>query len=136
MLLATWDTDKVKEYVFATSRLREIRGASALLDELNDDDVARIVGSVVGVEGKIYAGGGTALALLDSEAQFDQITQEIERKYRDETRTAEITAACIEVFEEDLDKRFGELARVLNHKLRAVKEGKVSSRVCISSPIL
>jgi CRISPR-associated protein Cas10/Cmr2 subtype III-B len=136
MLLATWDTDKIKDYVFATSRLREIRGASALLDELNDDEVARIVGNSVGMDGIIYAGGGTALALLDSEAQFHQVTQEIERKYRKETRTAEITAASIEVVEEDLDKTFGELVRVLNHKLRAVKESKISPRNCISSPIL
>ena len=38
-LLVSFDTDRIKEYIFATGRLREIRGASAILDELNRLDM-------------------------------------------------------------------------------------------------
>ena len=31
----SFDTDRIKKYIFATSKLKEIRGASALLDSLN-----------------------------------------------------------------------------------------------------
>ncbi len=136
MLLATWDTDRIKHYVFGTSRLREIRGASAILDELNDTEIRREVSAIVGESRIIYTGGGTALALVDNQAQVDELTQKIERRYSEETHTAEITSAFIEVAKEDLETRFGEMVRLLNHKLRAVKDGKASTRNCISSPVL
>jgi len=31
--LVSYDTDRIKEYVFATGDLKEIRGASGILDE-------------------------------------------------------------------------------------------------------
>ena len=34
--LVSFDTDRIKEYVFATDKLREIRGASYLLTQLNE----------------------------------------------------------------------------------------------------
>ncbi|HLC15822.1 MAG TPA: hypothetical protein VJL89_06310 [Thermodesulfovibrionia bacterium] len=34
-VIASFDTDRIKEYVFSTGILKEIRGASTLLDELN-----------------------------------------------------------------------------------------------------
>src|SRR5437762_2917145 len=61
MVLLTLDTDLVKNYVFATSKLREIRGASALLDEINE----RRIPEIIGPERVVYAGGGTALAELE-----------------------------------------------------------------------
>ena len=41
--IVAFDTDQIKKYVFATDALKEIRGASALLDELNRIKMGEIV---------------------------------------------------------------------------------------------
>ena len=59
--LVCLDTDKIKDYVFATNKLKEIRGASAILDELNQDITFNILQKEFGngnysydVESKIW----------------------------------------------------------------------------------
>jgi hypothetical protein len=45
--LVAFDTDHIKEYVFGTDRLKEIRGASSLLDRLNRREMEEVPGSTV-----------------------------------------------------------------------------------------
>ena len=71
LALLSADADKIKEYVFETSKLPEIRGASMILDELNwgekptvENDVPRNVAGVwqrygLPDEARIYSGGGS-----------------------------------------------------------------------------
>jgi hypothetical protein len=71
--LLSADTDKIKEYVFETSKLPEIRGASMILDELNwgekptvENGVPRNLAGVwekygLPVEAHIYSSGGSLL---------------------------------------------------------------------------
>lgn len=65
--LVLLDTPSIKRYVFGTDTLREIRGASALLDQLNRIDTERQLQQALpegaGLE-KVYANGGTAQFLL------------------------------------------------------------------------
>jgi len=44
--LISFDTDRIKEYVFATGDLKEIRGASGILDELNRKETERVIKSI------------------------------------------------------------------------------------------
>jgi len=53
------DTDRIKDYVFGTNRLRDIRGASATLDELNRHTMPNIVKDETnGKYEKVYSNGG------------------------------------------------------------------------------
>ncbi len=130
MVLLTLDTDLVKNYVFATSKLREIRGASALLDEINEKRIPEIIGP----KRIVYAGGGTALAELEDFNEADELINKIERLYRRETISAEVTGAWIEV--PDSHPLFGESVNDLNYKLRARKEAKLPRRSLVTSPAL
>jgi hypothetical protein len=138
MVLLTLDTDLVKNYVFATSKLREIRGASALLDEINEIRIREIIDpkptDPKRPERVVYAGGGTALAELEDSDEADALIKEVERLYRRETISAEVTGAWIEV--PDSRVLFGEAVNELNYKLRARKEAKLPRRSVVTSPVL
>jgi hypothetical protein len=40
--LIAFDTNAIKQYVFGTDKLREIRGASSILDNLNRDSMINL----------------------------------------------------------------------------------------------
>jgi hypothetical protein len=64
--LVAFDTDHIKSYVFGTDRLKEIRGASALLDDLNRKEMLRIAKEFYSKDKMrdIYLNGGSGLFLL------------------------------------------------------------------------
>jgi hypothetical protein len=130
MILVAWDTDRIKSYVFATSKLREIRGASAILDDLNLNEIPQIVGK----DRMVYAGGGTAMAIVDDEAEADLLIQKVSQLYRRRTKSAEITGAHIDISNSNIP--FGQYARRLNYLLRVRKDEKVRQRSWRTSPVL
>jgi hypothetical protein len=130
MTLVTFDTDSIKSYVFATSKLKEIRGASTLLDDLND----RGIRAIVGEDRIVYAGGGTALAEVDGAQEAERLINQVAQMYRYETRAAEITGAYIE--KRDPEVKFGEYVRRLNFELRLQKESKPRHHSRVTSPVL
>ena len=84
---------KIKDYVFESARLPEIRGASGLLDRVNREDVPRLweeqePAGVGCEECIIYANGGEVLAFAPvCRAQW--LADEIERLYARETMVAQ-----------------------------------------------
>ena len=130
MALVAWDTDQIKRYVFATPKLREIRGASALLDDLNEKQIPHIVGK----DRMVFAGGGTAMAIVSDLGEAEALIQQVEGLYRRRTKSAEITGACLEM--SDAGTSFGEYARRLNFKLRATKDSKTRQHSLLTSPVL
>jgi CRISPR-associated protein Cmr2 len=117
--LLSADTDKTKDFVFESAKLPEIRGASMILDELNQGWLGangegkglRRVLAAHGLsvfttqaekekaeeEGRfecvIYAGGGSFLALVPSNLA-QSLCEEIEALYPAETGTATITSVA------------------------------------------
>ncbi len=65
--LVALDTNHIKQYVFATGKLKEIRGASSLLDRLNrqvmNEEARRLTSEFCA----IYTNGGSGLFLIDSQ---------------------------------------------------------------------
>ncbi|WP_028324726.1 Cas10/Cmr2 second palm domain-containing protein [Desulfatirhabdium butyrativorans] len=65
-----FDFPGIKEYVFGTDRLVEIRGASALLDRLNREDLPAIISKTLQTpqhaQKCVFAGGGAAQFILDA----------------------------------------------------------------------
>ena len=68
--LVMLDTEHIKEYVFGTDRLKEIRGASSLLDYLNRHIMSWLGCDRFGAK-KIYTNGGDGLFVVDEERADD-----------------------------------------------------------------
>jgi len=68
--LVMLDTEHIKEYVFGTDRLKEIRGASSLLDYLNRHIMSWLGCDRFGAK-KIYTNGGDGLFVVDEEKADD-----------------------------------------------------------------
>ena len=95
--LVALDTEHIKQYVFATDKLKEIRGASSILDALNRGVMIRIA-EEVGAK-TIYANGGSGQFLVYGDEEAARaFGQRVLQAYRDETRGgASITFALQEI---------------------------------------
>lgn len=82
---------KIKEYVFESAKLPEMRGASVLLDWLNQVVVPELWKAA---ECVIYANGGDLLALAAAGGEAQRLAQEIEQLYASETLTAQSVAVA------------------------------------------
>jgi hypothetical protein len=136
--LVSFDTDRIKEYLFATSTLSDIREASALLDRLNNQIGTAIVGVYPQFDPDdpgqlIYAAGGGAMALLPTKEIAERAIREVEKLYRQETVIASITGEKVEIKEGD---HFGEKAHYLGHLLRKRKGEKGKPRVLPVAPFM
>ena len=83
------ETVKIKEFLFSTNKLKVIRGASYLLDYLNQVEVPKILKKDKRVEDKdiIYVGAGNAKFFVERETREDaerivkEIIKEVKEKY-------------------------------------------------------
>ncbi len=78
--LVAFDTDHIKSYVFGTNKLKEIRGASSLLDRLNRDVMPKLAKESYGGV-TIYANGGSGLFLIDSD-KAEKFGTEVQQEYQ------------------------------------------------------
>lgn len=133
-ILVSFDTDRIKEYVFGTARLREIEGASALLDDLNRK---RMCEKVVGVTGLavedvlVYANGGSGLFKVPSKWAEDVIIK-VEQLYAQETVTGSITGVYRPY---DEGQPFGDQVKALSYHLRRRKQEKAAARIPRAMPL-
>jgi len=133
-LLVSFDTDRIKEYVFATGKLKEIRGASAILDELNRWDMVE-QGREFRAE-KIYANGGSGMFMVPV-AHANALIQAVEKVYRVQTWTGSITSASTELpdgFTNQDDVR--PHLQTLAYRLRLKKDENVLTQQLLTHPFL
>ncbi|MBD2603858.1 type III-B CRISPR-associated protein Cas10/Cmr2 [Scytonema hofmannii FACHB-248] len=127
---------KIKQYVFEAAKLNDIRGASALLDRINLYDIPGFFGQGVRSHGSIrqwlidngfggltqalipeliiYSTGGSILAFCPA-AFVDELANAIEKRYTDETLTAN-SCAVGDTFRL-LEFRFGLLQNPIENTL-------------------
>lgn len=87
-ILLSGDVDAIKEYLFETTYLPQIRGGSWLLIDCEE----KVEGIVTESGGNtIYCGGGSFLFLVPSIEKARDLKKEIEQIYLDKTGTATIT---------------------------------------------
>jgi len=149
--LVCFDTDRVKNYLFATPVLSDIRQASGLLDRLNARrgdkgpgvrDIADAIQDVYpnfnrgDPEQCIYAAGGSALMILPDERTAREAIQAVERLYRRETVVASITGVYIQISQDDLQERFGQKVREAGYLLRQRKAEKGRGRILPVGPYM
>ncbi len=82
--LIAFDTDHIKGYVFGTNRLKEIRGASSILDRLNREETVRIAAKEEFKATRIFAYGGSALFIVDSD-RAQALGKAVQKLYHEET---------------------------------------------------
>ncbi|HYV07028.1 MAG TPA: hypothetical protein VFB82_20700 [Blastocatellia bacterium] len=110
--LIAFDTNRIKEYVFATDALKEIRGASAVLDDLNRNVMPSIVKSFDPDAHQFYAHGGAGLFALDaSRASEAQVA--VECAYRERTAGAASASGATIDLPSDFDLAEGNVREVL-----------------------
>ncbi len=100
--LAAFDTEHINRYVFGTNKLKEIRGASSLLDSLNRTIMSQVAQDYHAK--KVYANGGAGQFLVATEQQAKEFGREVQRKYLDATGGGtSITFTSIELPEHIID---------------------------------
>jgi CRISPR-associated protein Cmr2 len=131
--LISADTDRVKSYVFESARLPEVRGASALLTQLNEERMAVLLQEQFQLprECLLYAAGGSALIVAPT-ALAEDISNAIQRLYLEETDTATISVVYRPTLPREWVKGieasagyFGNLVKWLGYDLRRAKESRV-----------
>jgi hypothetical protein len=130
--LISADTDRVKSYVFESARLPKVRGASALLTDLNANQIAALLWQRFRLprECLLYAAGGSALIVAPTALAKD-ISNAIQRLYLEETHTATISVVYRPTLPREWVKGvetspgyFGNLGTWLGYDLRRVKESR------------
>jgi len=148
--LVAFDTDRIKDYLFATPHLSDVREASALLDRLNNRrshaeclDIAEVIRKEAhplfnrdDPNHCVYAAGGSALVILPDERTAEGAINCVERLYREETITATITGAKLPISDEDLKRRFGQKVLWAGYQLRKRKAEKGRGRTLPVAPYM
>lgn len=114
------DTDKVKSYVYSSAKLPEMRGASSILDDLNQEKIKEILTE----DYILFNKGGSILALVRP-SMAESIKKEIELLYPRETYgLATITVVTETVDHSELESDFRKIIRRLSNRLKKAKEEK------------
>ena len=94
---------KVKEYLLETNKIKEIRGASTILDKINREIIPNKIDEEYIKECIVYAGGGNVL-LVASKNKGEELSQEIEKIYENTTILAQNVAISEKVSLFDISK--------------------------------
>lgn len=128
--LVAFDTDRIKQYLFSTNKLKEIRGASALLVELNEENEGHL-GQTEEVARDncpqletVYAGGGGALFITPSETDAQKVIAAVEKLYRQRTAVASITGECLPLAPATRQQGFGSRVQDVMHLVKRNKARK------------
>lgn len=140
--LVSFDTDRIKDYIFATSVLSDIREASGLLDRLNRLDTLAVIREVYSDFDRntptqcVYAAGGSALVILPDEETAERAIRAVEGLYREKTVAASITGVKVPISKEELQTQFGQKVRQAGHQLRRRKAEKGKGRTLPIAPYM
>src|SRR4051794_4568792 len=106
--LVVTDTPGIKQFVFGTDPLAEVRGASALLDRLNRHETPRILSESLSAAGgglrrTVYANGGTGQFIVDADGpgSLDEALATLARNYRRATGGEVRIASSFAAFDGD-----------------------------------
>lgn len=129
--LVIHDVDAIQRYVFATRRLREIRGASALIDSLNRKDTKRCAKNADGLLKFIYGNGGGAAAIFEDKDSAWAFCQEVSALYPNKTLSASSTGI---VQEYTGPEDFGNALKKTHERLQQAKASRSRHTQLLSSP--
>lgn len=127
------DTDRIKQYVFATDKVKEIRGASKVFDRLNRIKMEKIVKTIRSRSRKNLCKRWFLEYLLPTQNETRKnLLKKVEREYHEQTITGSI-AGVAEALPDGwtMESNVNEQIQRLSYKLRLAK-GKILIRKHIS----
>lgn len=135
--LCVTDTPHIKRYVFGTSRLREIQGASALLDHLNRRETEKVLREKLGAGNVqvIYFNGGSGQFIARGCEPHTVVgaLREVEARYRRKTGGR----AGISYGLADLGSHpYREALRIAHARMRACRSGTRRSEAVATFPLV
>lgn len=117
------ETVKIKEFLFSTNKLKVIRGASYLLDYLNQVEVPKILKkNGITKENIIYIGAGNAKFFTDTKEKAEKIIKEVKETYEKNAPGVKVVGLS-EIYEENSDKKVWDIFDKL-----AIKTAKEKSK--------
>jgi hypothetical protein len=123
-----FDSNRIKDYVFATGRLKEIRGASIRVTALTRESA---IEDLVEDGTVIYADGAAGMVEFESEAAADEFRRRLERRYRLGTISGSLSSACVELADD-----FQEAVERAMAGLRRAKEDRRERQQLVDSPYM
>lgn len=123
--LVLFDADRIKEYVFATGRLKEIRGASQLVRCGTDSETLQRQ-LKLRPEQIIFAEGGSGLLEAESKEAAADLCRRLAANYREITKGATLTAVATPYNETDF-------AAAIQHAARQLQLAKEMHQECWQS---
>jgi len=87
------DLDRIKDYLFASVKLRHIVAASALLSHVNEKQTEWLICAHDGAV--IFSAGGITEAIFQHEDKARQAAEELRKLYLDQTGSATVTVTVI-----------------------------------------
>lgn len=99
MFLVTIETVKIKDYLFSTNKLKVIRGASYLLDYLNQVVVNGVLaknGITTDSDSYLYVAAGNAKFLVETEEKAKEIIKKVEKAYKNIAPGAKLATSYVE----------------------------------------
>lgn len=115
---------KIKKYFLENNKIKDIRGASAILDYLNTDATFEYLDKNYIRECAIYCGGGNVL-IIAPEDQGKIICEDLERLYSEISLTAKNAFEYIECTIDEISTKYNEKLEELNEKLEDRKKVKL-----------
>ncbi|MBI5187363.1 MAG: hypothetical protein HZA01_16780 [Nitrospinae bacterium] len=132
------DVDKIQDYIFATGKLKEIRGASAILSDFNDfGEVERRLAPFCGE--LLYSGGGNVMALfsgVDGEGRAKNFILSEMAEIKKTTSIATLTGIVEKTSEDEIKEKFVELVLRAERHLARCKESKWLALDFFHSPLI
>jgi hypothetical protein len=147
--LISFDVDAIQDYVFATSKPLEIKGASEIVKALTDENSNKSIYEIIKVKGLnsrsvIFAEGGSGL-ILTPKSESKEISREIEERFREHSINWTVTCEIMDIYPMEIlfgrtDEKicennsyfdtsntthFGTLTKILLDKLRRKKNEKM-----------
>lgn len=127
--LVLFDADRIKDFVFATGRLKEIRGASQLVRDATDADNLQLDLGLT-TDQIIFAEGGSGLLLAANAEKAQALCQDLAANYRRKTHGATLSAVC----EPYAPGNFHQAVQHTAHKLQLAKEDRLAYWQSAHSP--
>ena len=115
---------KIKKYFLENNKIKDIRGASAILDYLNTEATLEYLDREYIKECAVYCGGGNVL-IISPKGEGEKICRELELLYTRISLTAKNAFAYIACSVDDIAVRYNEIQGMLNNQLEERKRLKL-----------
>lgn len=139
--VVVFDTPSIKQYVFGTDALREIRGASTNLDRLNRTTMHRKLRDALGSEpiiDCIYANGGSAqfIATEVADQELRTACDKVVALFAQETAFDVQLVYGVGEWSEDSANSYTDAVEKAHFELRARRECGVASGCAVTAPLI